>query len=153
MFGITPAFCLCEEALIRQRIPWAACQQIIHALSVNHIWQTGSLYAVHVCFVGAHACTKRPVNMIVLVCSCSCSCTRLHSVFMYFYLCNSILSFVVSASQRSERGWDDAATCQSRGAVGERRRLTMVKSSHDIFNQRMKCRGTEAKLISGKGHM
>lgn len=48
MFGITPAFSLCEEALIKHRIPWAACQLTIQPLNVNHIWQTGSLRCARV---------------------------------------------------------------------------------------------------------
>lgn len=43
MVEATPACCSCEEALIKRRIPSAACQLIIQPLNVNHIWQAGSL--------------------------------------------------------------------------------------------------------------
>lgn len=43
MLKAPPAGCLCEEALIKRRIPSAVCQLIIQPLNVNHIWQVGSL--------------------------------------------------------------------------------------------------------------
>lgn len=115
---ITPARCLCEEAPIRHRIPWAACQLIIQPLNVNHMWQAGSLRC-------SRACThRRNVNAMF---------SRRRRRPSVMRSVNSISSARPAARAdlrfrfRSAHGrrcrllrerWRGPVMCQSRGAVG-----------------------------------